>query len=101
MFRTPLPTGLLESLEAPGLPEPSAEYLASERKWHHETLASLRALPRFADRLRMMREVLLPNRAYMLGAYGLHGKPLASWLLPVLYVHRNVRGAWKILAGKK
>ncbi len=28
-------------------------------------------------------------------------KPLAPLLLPALYVHRNMRGAWKILAGKK
>ena len=32
--------------------------------------------------------------------YGLRGKPLTAWLLPVLYVHRNARGAWKILSGK-
>jgi len=37
----------------------------------------------------------------MLALYGLHGKPLAAWLLPMLYVHRNARGAWKVLSGKK
>jgi hypothetical protein len=37
----------------------------------------------------------------MLGAYGLGGKRLAALLLPALYVHRNVRGAWRIIAGKK
>ena len=37
----------------------------------------------------------------MLGTYGLRDKPLGPWLLPVLYVHRNVRGTWKILMGKK
>jgi hypothetical protein len=101
MFRTPLPAGILDSLEAPGPPEPSTEYLASERRWHHETLASLRALPRVSDRVRMLRDVLLPSPAYMLGAYGVRAKPLGPWLLPALYVHRNLRGAWKILAGKK
>ena len=45
--------------------------------------------------------MLLPSPAYMLGTYGLRGKPLGSWLLPALYVHRNMRGAWKILTGKK
>ena len=33
--------------------------------------------------------------------YGLRGKPLTAWLLPVLSVHRNALGAWKILSGKK
>jgi hypothetical protein len=101
MFRTPLPPGILESLEAPGPPEPSTEYLASERRWHHETLASLRALPRVSDRLRMIREILLPSPRYMMAAYGVRGNPLAPWLLPALYVHRNVRGVWKILSRKK
>jgi hypothetical protein len=49
----------------------------------------------------MLRDVLLPSPSYMLGVYGVRGKPLAPWLLPALYVHRNLRGAWKILAGKK
>ena len=61
----------------------------------------MRGLPRSAIALRLLREVLLPSPAYMLGAYGLRGKPLAPLLLPALYVHRNVRGAWKIIAGKK
>jgi hypothetical protein len=100
-FSARLPSGILASLDRGAAAEPSAEYLASERRWHHETLASLRALPRFADRARLVREVLLPSPQYMLGAYGLRGKPLGAWLLPALYVHRNVRGAWKIIAGKK
>jgi hypothetical protein len=44
--------------------------------------------------------VLLPRQDYMLARYGLRGKPLAVWLLPPLYVHGIVRGAWKILSGK-
>jgi hypothetical protein len=101
MFRTVIPAEVMASLDRHDRPEPSAAYLTSERRWHHETLASLRALPGFGERARMLREVLLPSPSYMLGAYGLRGKPLAPWLLPVLYVHRNVRGAWKIIAGKK
>ena len=101
MFETPFPAELLADLERQDRIEPSAEYLASERRWHHETIASLRALPRFGERVRLLRRVLLPTPQYMLGAYGLRGKPLGAWLLPALYLHRNVRGAWKILAGKK
>jgi putative ABC transport system permease protein len=48
-----------------------------------------------------LREVLLPSPDYMLALYGLRGKPLAAWLLPALYLHRNARGAWKVLSGKK
>jgi hypothetical protein len=101
VFGASIPELVVARLERAGGVEPSGEYLASHRRWHHETLASLRALPRFADRARLVREVLLPSPAYMLGAYGLRGKPLGLWLLPALYLHRNVRGAWKIIAGKK
>jgi hypothetical protein len=101
MFNAPIPPGMIQGLGTAGTVEPSAGYLASERRWHHETIASLRALPGIRDRVRMLRDVLLPSPSYMLGVYGVRGKPLAPWLLPALYVHRNLRGAWKILAGKK
>jgi hypothetical protein len=101
LFATPAAADLIARLDGEAGLEPSAEYLASERRWHHETLASVRALPRLGDRAKLLREVLLPSPGYMLGAYGLRDKPLGPWLLPALYLHRNVRGAWKILAGKK
>jgi len=101
VFGTLVAADLIGRLNRTAGPEPSAAYLASERRWHHETMASLRALPRLGDRARLVREVLLPSPGYMLGAYGLRDKPLGTWLLPALYVHRNVHGAWKILIGKK
>ena len=101
VFGTLVAADLIGRLKRTAGPEPSAAYLASERRWHHETMASLRALPRLGDRARLVREVLLPSPGYMLGAYGLRDKPLGTWLLPALYVHRNVHGAWKILIGKK
>jgi hypothetical protein len=100
LFETTIPAAVLAALSA--VPdEPSADYLASQRRWHHELASSVRGLPRFSDRARLLREVLLPSPSYMLGAYGLRGKPLAPWWLPALYIHRNLRGAWKILMGKK
>ena len=100
LLGTPVPGDVMSRLaEISG--EPSAAYLASHRKWRHELASSLRGVPRFADRIKLLRNVLLPSQKYMLAIYGLHGKPLGPWLLPVLYVHRNARGAWKILAGKK
>ena len=100
LFDTRVPADVLEDLSA-ARDEPSAAYLASDRTWRHELVSSIRGLPRAGDRLTLLREVLLPSPDYMLGAYGLRGKPLGPWLLPALYVHRNVRGAWKILMGKK
>jgi len=100
-FRTPLPDGLIDALASAGGNEPSAEYLASQRRWADELMSSVRGLPRLGDRARWMREVLFPRPQYMLGAYGLRGKPLGVWLLPALYAHRNLRGVWKILSGKK
>jgi hypothetical protein len=100
LFATPLPAGLMIELSA-AADEPSAEYLASHRRWHHELASSVRGIPRFADRARLVREVLLPSTRYMIGVYGLPDRPLIKWLLPAFYVHRNVRGAWKILTGKK
>jgi hypothetical protein len=101
MFGTTLPAELIDSLSRPEGAEPSAEYLASQRRWHHELASSVRGLPRFGDRVKLLRGVLLPSPSYMLAAYGLRGKPLAPWLLPALYVHRNVRGVWRVLTGKK
>ena len=100
VFQAPVPADVIADLHE-NADEPSARYLASQRRWHHELASSIRALPRIGDRVALLRDVLLPRRSYMLGAYGLRGKPLAPWLLPVLYVHRNVSGVWKILAGKK
>jgi len=100
-FNTTVAADIVSTL-APGADaEPSARYLASERRWHSEVISSIRSLPRFGDRVRLLREVLLPSRDYMLGAYRLRSNPLGRWVLPVLYAHRTVRGAWKVLTGKK
>ena len=101
VFGTQLPSSLIDALSASGGAEPSAAYLASERRWRHELASSVRGLPRAGDRVRLLRSVLLPSPRYMLGAYGLTGTALGPLMLPALYVHRNVRGVWKILTGKK
>lgn len=98
---TPIPEGVVGDLSRVDGVEPSAAYLASDRRWHDEMISSFRGLPRVGDRIRLVREVLFPSPSYMLGAYGMRGKPLASCLLPALYVHRNVRGVLKILRGRK
>lgn len=100
LFGTSLPSATLAELsDVPN--ESTSEYLASGRTWRHELVASLRSLPSTATRARMLRQVLLPAPAYMLAAYGLQDRRYGRWFLPALYVHRNLRGAWRIVSGRK
>lgn len=98
-FHTPVPADVLVSLSAASDGEPSAQYLQPRRRWHRELLWNVRALDRWRDRVRLLREVLFPAPGYMLDAYHLRASGLV--LLPVLYVHRGVHGAFKILVGRK
>ncbi|HKY23493.1 MAG TPA: nucleotidyltransferase family protein [Vicinamibacterales bacterium] len=100
-FHCAIPAGVFEALSAEKASEPSAEYLASERRWHHELISSVRSASSFGRRARILREVLFPSPQYMLSAYGFGDKPLGALLLPALYVYRNVNGVWKIVSGKK
>jgi hypothetical protein len=100
-FRTVVPASVFARLEPTGKPEPSAAYLGAQRRWHHELISSVRELRSTGDRVRLLREVLLPAPSYVLGAYGLRGKTYGPWVLPALYVHRTVRGIWKVLSGRK
>jgi hypothetical protein len=86
-------------LSTRGTPEPSEIYLHPSRRWHHELASNVRGLPRFRDRIRLMREVLFPGPRYMLDAYRLNG--YAIILLPVLYGHRLLKGGWNVMAGRK
>jgi hypothetical protein len=97
-FQTRLSRDLLAALSS-GAAEPSETYLQAGRRWHDELLSNVRGLPGWRDRLRLVREVTLPSPDYMMEAYGVarHGRVL----LPMLYVHRCVRGAWKVMSGRK
>jgi hypothetical protein len=101
MFGTRFFPSLIDAVSAGVSAEPSAAYLASDRTWRDELASSLRGLHGVGDRINLLRGVLLPSPRYMLGAYGLSGTAFGPLLLPALYVHRKVRGAWKILMGKK
>jgi hypothetical protein len=81
--------------------EPSAAYLQPDRRWSDELIASIRGLPSWRDRLRLLREVTLPDPTYTLKAYGLPPSSLGAALLPILYLHRLLSGGWKVLAGQK
>lgn len=100
-LRTVIPERVLHALSTPPSLERSAEYLPRDRRWHDEILGSMRALPRWRDRVQLAREVLLPNSRYMLAAYGVGAGGRSAALLPALYVHRALYGTWKILRGWK
>jgi len=99
---TPVPEAVLAALAArPRGAERSAEYLQPERQWSDELLSSIRALPHWSGRLRLLREIAFPAPGYMLRAYGLNGMSLGRALLPALYAHRGVQGVWKVLRNRK
>ncbi|HUP39586.1 MAG TPA: nucleotidyltransferase family protein [Vicinamibacterales bacterium] len=100
LFHTRVPESVVRGLDRAGA-EPSAEYLAAGRRWHDELRSSLRSLPSVTDRLRLLREVLFPSPSYMFGAYRLTSHRLGVVLLPALYLHRHLHGAWKICSGRK
>ena len=100
-FGTRVPEPMLRTLRAPGRPEPSAAYLAPGRRWSDELLSNVRGLPRWSDRLRLLREVAFPAPGYMLRSYRLDAVAAAGALLPALYLHRGLRGLWKVLRNRK
>ena len=100
LFGTTLPADVLTGLSE-AAHEPSSGYLESHRTWRHEFASVLRTLPDWRTRASYLRNVLLPAPDYMRDAYGLKSGLASNLVLPVLYIHRNVYGGWKILVGRK
>ena len=100
-FGSRIPDGIMRRLGAGREPEPSAAYLERRRGWGNELLDSLRGLPRWRDRLRLLREVAFPAAAYIRQAYGFERLWFGTALLPALYLHRIMAGGWKVLTGVK
>lgn len=98
-FHTPLPAEVIPALTSVPSTEPSAVYLRANRRWHHELLWNIRSLGRWRDRFRLLREVLFPGTQDMRQIYGLRRG--GDVLLPALYVHRCIHGAFKILVRRK
>ena len=98
---THVPEQVMRVLAAPGRAEPSAVYLEPERRWRDELVSNVRGLRRWSDRIRLLREVAFPAPGYMLRAYRLDAVTAAGALLPALYVHRGLRGLWKVLRNRK
>ena len=98
---TSIPDRLLRQLSDAAGDEPSAVYLEPGRRWRHEQVSNIAGLTRWTDRLQLAREVLLPSSAYMRKRYGLEPGPLGTVMLPMLYVHRTVRGGLAMIRGRK
>jgi hypothetical protein len=100
-FGSPVPDAVIRDLSGSGRGEPSAAYLEAGRGWGNELVDSLRGLPRWGDRLRLLREVAFPTAAYVRQAYGFEHLRFGAALLPALYLHRIMAGGWKVLTGVK
>jgi hypothetical protein len=99
-FGTRVPASTIDRL-AVERAEASAVYLQHDRRWIDELASSLRGLPRWRDRLRLLREIAFPAPAYMRASYDVAASPAGATMLPALYVHRLVAGALKIVSGRK
>jgi hypothetical protein len=98
---TRIPVSAMTRLGAFNASEPSAAYLGPNRGWGDELISNMRGLPRWSDRLRLMREMALPGPTYVLKAYGFAPSSPGAALLPALYLHRLFSFCWKTLAGRK
>ena len=91
LFGTPIPASVSSGLAAVDGIEPSAGYLRGRLRRVDILASDMRALGGWRARARLLREHLLPAPPYVLASYG---KPHPS-VLPALYVHRIIRGAFK------
>jgi hypothetical protein len=98
-FTFRLPPAVTAALSGRG-DEPSAAYLRPGRRWVDEMIASMRGLPRWGDRVGLLREIVFPSPEYMRAVYGITARSFAA-VLPVLYTHRILRGIQKIASGMK
>jgi hypothetical protein len=99
-FGTRVPAAAWARL-APRREEATAEYLQPRRRWRDEVWSSLRALPAWGERMALLHEILVPDRAYMRSAYGLKVGKREAVLLPALYLYRGANGVLKVLLGRK
>ena len=94
LFKTRVPTWVMDELRLPeaAAPEPTADYLKT-RSMAQTVVDEARALPRWRDRWRLVRQHVFPPADYMRKAY-----PSAGAVpLPALYAWRFLRGAGKWL----
>lgn len=92
-FHTPGAAALASELRsrASASDEPASHFIGGGLRQVEILSSDLRALPRWRDRTRLLREHLLPPRSYMRAVY----PRCPALLLPLAYVHRVARGAAK------
>lgn len=93
-LHTSLPEGILDELERVSLAarEPSRRFLAGQSKLG-ALVSDLRHVSTWRDRWRLVQQHVFPPAAYMFRTYDTNSVPL----LPALYTHRVIAGAWKWL----
>lgn len=90
-FDTSIPAAWLASLEQPS-PEVTARFLHPQPRQWRVLISDWRALPGWRDKLRFLREHLAPSASYIQRRYAASHR----LLLPVLYLHRALRGLWRL-----
>jgi hypothetical protein len=100
-FGTRVSDPVMMKLAAVQAGEPSAAYLRPNRRWGNELVSSIQGLPSWIDRLRLLREVMLPGPAYMLKVYRVAPSSPRAAFLPIFYIHRLASGVLRIMSGQK
>ncbi len=90
-FDTPLPAERLVALES-AAPERTARFLHPQPRQWRVLLSDWSALSGWRQKLTFLREHLLPPARYIQRRYAIHHRAL----LPLLYLHRALRGLWRL-----
>jgi hypothetical protein len=96
LFDTALPAGLLDRLEEHAASETKSganQYVGGPMRRLDVLVSDLKALGSWRDRARLLREHVFPPASYIMDAYSVSSRVL----LPVLYAHRLLFGAWRWL----
>jgi hypothetical protein len=94
-FATPVAADLLAALRLPddhATWEATARFLSPHQRRWQLLRADLHALPGWLNKVRLLQEHVLPPATYLLTHYGTTRRAL----LPVLYLHRALRGFWRL-----
>lgn len=89
VFGTQVPDRVASRLSAAGMSEPSRAYTDGRVHRRDVLLSDLSMLPRWRDRLRLLREHAFPPPSFMLDRYRVRSR---AWL-PLLYAHRLITGS--------
>jgi len=100
-FGTTIPPKVSAALAQGKEPEPTAAYLQAGRGWLDELGSNVGARHDWRARLTLLREVAFPKGEYMFARYGMAGSRWRWVVLPVLHVHRGLRGLLRVASRQK